>query len=116
MKEVVDLRKKREKHFRNDDGSFVAYMYDEDVHYLKDGKYVDIDNTLISKDNSYENKDNDFKVKFDGKSLFELSKGSHLLKLSLLDDVELKMEKDGENIKFINIFDGIDFILKLRLI
>ena len=113
MKEVVDLRKKREKHFRNDDGSFVAYMYDEDVHYLKDGKYVDIDNTLISKDNSYENKDNDFKVKFDGKSLFELSKGSHFLKLSLLDDVELKMEKDGENIKFINIFDGIDFIYNL---
>ena len=113
MKEIIDLRKKREKHFRNDDGTFVAYMYDEDVHYLKDGKYEEIDNTLISKDNSYENKNNSFKVRFDGKSLYELFKDTHFLKVHLYDNKDLQLEKDGESIKYINTYDGIDFVYNL---
>ena len=65
MKEIIDLRKKREKHFENKDGTITAYMYDYDIHFLKNNKYEEIDNTLIEKANHYENKNNDLKVIFD---------------------------------------------------
>ena len=43
------------KHFRRSDGSYVAAIYSEPVHYEKDGKLLDIDNTLVEKDGYYTN-------------------------------------------------------------
>lgn len=45
----------RVKHFRRSDGSYVAAIYSEPVHYEKDGKLLDIDNTLVEKDGYYTN-------------------------------------------------------------
>ena len=33
MKELINLRKPREKHFLNEDGTITTYVYDQDIHY-----------------------------------------------------------------------------------
>ena len=52
MKELKHLRKRNEKHFLNDDGTISLYLYNNDIHYLKNGEYLDIDNALIEKENT----------------------------------------------------------------
>lgn len=51
------------KHFRRSDGSYVAAIYSEPVHYEKDGKLLDIDNTLVEKDGYYTNTANSLVVR-----------------------------------------------------
>ena len=51
------------KHFRRSDGSYVAAIYSEPVHYEKDGKLLDIDNTLVEKDGYYTNTANSLMVR-----------------------------------------------------
>ena len=58
MKDIIDLRKRREKHFKNDDGTFSVQLYNEDIHYKYDGKYYDVDNTLVDEGNFYVNRTN----------------------------------------------------------
>ena len=49
MHEVESLREESVKHFRLEDGSYVAAQYNYPVHYAdEDGKWQDIDNTLES--------------------------------------------------------------------
>ena len=67
MKELIDLRKPREKHFLNPDGTFTVQMYDHDIHYLKNGKYEEIDNQIHESDAYYENRTNSFRIRFDKK-------------------------------------------------
>ena len=43
--EVESLRDEYTKHFRREDGSFVAAVYNEPVHYQKNGEWKEIDNT-----------------------------------------------------------------------
>ena len=64
MKELKNLRKPREKHFLNENGLITAYMYNEDVHYLKNQEYHEIDNSLIEKENYFQNKENSFQAHF----------------------------------------------------
>ena len=64
MKELVNLRKEREKHYLNEDGTITAYMYNEDIHYLDNGEYKEIDNSLIEENEFITNKNNNFKIKF----------------------------------------------------
>ncbi len=47
--EVENLRDEYTKHFRCADGSFVAAVYNEPVHYLNGEKWEEISNTLTSK-------------------------------------------------------------------
>ena len=51
--ELINKRKKREKHFLQEDGTIIAKIYDSDIHYLKNDKYEEIDNRFI-KDNNKE--------------------------------------------------------------
>ena len=44
--ELLEKRKAKEKHFLQEDGSIVAVMYNDNVHFKKNGKYEEIDNTL----------------------------------------------------------------------
>ncbi len=50
--EVESLRDEHTKHFRCEDGSFVAAVYNEPVHYLEDNEWKEIDNTLVNESNS----------------------------------------------------------------
>ena len=45
--ELIEKRSNDTKHFRMSDGSIKACVYPHDVHYLKNGNFEDIDNTLI---------------------------------------------------------------------
>ena len=51
--EVTEYRDEREKHFRMEDGSFIAVDYGVPVHYALDEEtWVDIDNTLVLQSSS----------------------------------------------------------------
>lgn len=62
--EINSLRGINEKVFKKIDGSFELSVYNDAVHYLNNGKYEDIDNTLVEQGNGYVNKANDFSIKF----------------------------------------------------
>ncbi len=62
--ELIDKRKNREKHFLQENGEIIARMYEEPIHFLKNGKYEEINNTLILKDDYYINQNNAYKVWF----------------------------------------------------
>lgn len=52
--EVIELRDESVKHFKLEDGSYVAVQYDTAVHYLDgNGRWQDIDNTLSSNGSEY---------------------------------------------------------------
>ena len=46
LKEVVEKRESNTKHFLMDDMSYEAAVYPEPVHYLENGQWKDIDNSL----------------------------------------------------------------------
>ena len=50
--EVVSLRGEYTKHFRREDGSFVAAIYNEPVHYQKNGVWEEVDNTIMVTNNT----------------------------------------------------------------
>jgi hypothetical protein len=57
VSEETDLREANTKHFRNADGSFVAAVYPQAVHYKdRNGEWQEIDNTLIDNGDFYEPK------------------------------------------------------------
>jgi RHS repeat-associated protein len=81
-KELTEQRTINSKKYEKDDGSYEVAEYKTPIHYLDNGKWEDIDNSLQdSKDDGYlENKQNDFKI--------EISKNSSTQKL-----VDLKKDK-----------------------
>ncbi|MGY0374216.1 polymorphic toxin type 8 domain-containing protein [Clostridium sp. JNZ J1-5] len=73
VKEEEDKREENIKHFLLEDNTYEAVIYKDPVHYKENGKWQDIDNTLVeAKDDQgnsiLENKKNDFKVKIAKKS------------------------------------------------
>lgn len=115
--ELINKRKRNEKHFLQEDGTIVAKIYGDDVHYLKNGKYEEIDNTLVEDGDSYTNKSNDYKIHFEKKSknsLMNLEKESHYLNIKLKEANEIQISKRKgisklmEEVSYDNIYDGID--------
>ena len=45
--EEKTLRDEYTKHFRREDGSFIAAVYSEPVHYIRNGEWRDVDNTPV---------------------------------------------------------------------
>lgn len=90
--EVVEKREQYTKHFVKDDGTYVACVYPEAVHFEQDGRWEEIDNTLIEiKDAetgpAFRNKNNSFDVHFaktarNGK-LVTLNKGDYEISWSI---------------------------------
>jgi RHS repeat-associated protein len=84
--EVTEKRDRNTKHFIKDDYTYEADVYPYAVHYIKDGKWEDIDNNLveaIDDENApiLQNKVNDFAVKFakksDSKKLVRIQKDKY---------------------------------------
>lgn len=50
--ELVEKREENVKHFMKDDGTFVAMMYNNPVHYKEGSEWKDIDNTLVEKEDA----------------------------------------------------------------
>lgn len=116
--ELINKRKPREKHFLQPDGTIIAKLYDKDIHYLKNNKYEEIDNTLIKKNGYYENNNNDYKVVFyeenDGKPLMRMEKNDFYLDLNIKGSRKTKLKKKDKVSKFVeevaykNVLDNID--------
>lgn len=66
--EDISRRTENEKHFIMSDGSMTAVMYSEDVHYLKDGKYEEIDTSLTDGTDEYSIKSSPIDIKFSKKA------------------------------------------------
>ena len=86
--EVTEMREENIKHFRLEDGSYVAVMYDQPVHYYdEDSSWVDIDNSLT--EGASEIYTSDARIKFAKKitgngNLFTLHSGDGKITLSLV--------------------------------
>lgn len=115
--EIIEKRKPKEKHYLMEDGSFLVEMYDEDIHFLKDGKFEEIDNTLILKDGYFINKNNDYTASFTSsvnKNIMKIQKQDHFINIRIdkCNDFDIKT-KDTDNkliskISYINVLDNID--------
>lgn len=114
MKELKHLRKRNEKQFLNDDGSISLYLYNNDIHYLKNGEYLEIDNTLVEEENNIINKENNFHTRFtkDTKTnlLVDITKDNYYLKIYLMKSKNnvMNMKRNKNNIKLENILEDID--------
>lgn len=118
MKEIEILEKRgpKEKHFLREDGCMKAIIYNEDIHYLKNGKYEEIDNTIVEEDTFYTNKSNSYKVKFnkkEAKNLMEVEKDEHYLKIKLIDNKIEKISISKNEFKYVDILNTIDVDYKV---
>ena len=118
--ELTDKRTEKGKHFRMDDGSFIAVDYGEAVHYSTDGgeTWEDIDNTLLlpgknlteasvagadaveAKENLYWAKNGDvargFSPDLSSGLLFSASNGNYGLRMGLVDNSDSR--EAGSNV------------------
>ena len=95
LDEDVTLREPSVKHFRLQDGTYIAATYAEPVHYLNDGIWVDIDNRIFEAGNNPDdivlrNTDNPFGVEFatksDSSKLVSLTSGEYKISWSLVSN------------------------------
>lgn len=115
--ELIGKRKAREKHFLKQNGVIEAQVFDEDIHFLKDGTYEEIDNTLIDIGNYYINKNNAYKVTFAKTSKDELTNisiGDNYIKTKLVNcnlsqlTENITESKLHKNVCYPDIIDNVD--------
>jgi len=87
-KELKEYRTSNSKHYLKKDGTIEVEIYHDPIHYLNNGKYEEIDNTLVTNDKGYINNQNDFKVQFHDcvdTELLSVSLDDNYLSMSFLD-------------------------------
>ena len=135
--EITSKREKNIKEFMTANGTYLAAVYPSAVHYLDNGTWKDIDNSLVSAKDEYnndilENKANSYKIKIAKsskannfvriqKDKYELSWGidnQNQVLSSVLDkvkdpeasmDANVQLENINSNVQFKNIYQDIDF-------
>lgn len=120
--ELIEKRKPREKHFLQENGEIIAKIYGEDIHYLKDGRYEEIDNTLIQDENGFSNKSNSYKVHFNKEiknSIMRMESNGHFIDIklkktqnSLLKKLK-QFSKFTDEVKYENVQENIDLDYKV---
>ncbi len=119
--ELIHKRRPREKHYLREDGTIIAKIYDTDIHYQKNGRYEEIDNTLIKEKDCYVNKSNDYKVFFkecSKDSLIKIVKDNNYLDMKLKEsnnvkfNKKIKLNKFVEDVYYNNILNNIDIDYK----
>ena len=117
--ELIEKRKLREKHFLQEDGSIIAKIYDQPVHYKTNNKYIEIDNSLIKEGKELTNKNNSFKVKFNSDNLYSINVDKYFLNFKLfnIDHYNpIKMKSTNKLISYLNhknLLNGIDFMYEI---
>ena len=119
--ELIEKRKPREKHFLQEDGTIIAKIYNDDIHFLKNGKYEEIDNTLVEDSEFYRNKNNNFIVKFPKdttKKIFKLEKNGNYMEFNICNNnnisKKLRINPLIKNlIEFKNLMNNIDLDYKI---
>ena len=126
--EIEELRTETSKVYVDSNGTYSAEVELEPIHFKKDDKWLDIDNTLVTTSNGTEiaNKQNKFKVKFPNvpkkgnkAKLFNYQVGNHDVTISFIDDqqkpkvhkglLETTSEYKKNNLKFKNLYPGVTF-------
>lgn len=98
--EVESLREETVKHFRLEDGSYIAAQYKGPVHYLdENGAWQDIDNSLSLDGSEYST--SNAKIKFAKKitgneSLFTIHEGNYKLTMSLDNAIKKTVGSVGD--------------------
>ena len=113
--EIIEKRKPKEKHFLREDGTMKAIVYSEDIHYLKNGKYEEIDNSIIEEENYYRNRSNSYEVRFgkNKKNLIEINKDGYYLKINLINNKLNKIDINKSEFKCKNILSYVDIDYKV---
>ena len=128
-KEVVSMRTETAKVYENLDGTYTSEVFLEPIHFKKDEKWVDIDNTIYENAaGEFENKSNKFKVKFPKKpkenseaKLFTYEIDGHVVEVEFIDsskarpnvhngtqDINGTLEKD-KKVKYKDLYSGVTF-------
>lgn len=116
--EIKEKRGRKVKQYLHRDGTVTAKVFVDDIHFMKNGIYEEIDNTLVKENNYYVNKDNDYKVYFCEKNkdyLMKMEKDKHYLNIKLdnSNDVEITINKTKSKLRssliYKNILDNINF-------
>ena len=117
--EVESLREESVKHFRLEDGTFIAVQYDDAVHRLDEsGKWQDIDNTLVSDGQFFSNARVKFAKKTNGsEKLVTIHDGNYKLTLSLdgankkvngvINDYETTLENNQNDLYKMTTLDNL---------
>ncbi len=121
-REIKKFRTLNSKHIIQEDKTIQVQIYNENVHYLENGEYKDIDNTIIEEKDRLKNKFNDFKVAFNkNDGSIDISKNNKVINMSLesanMKTYELSKDKKLKNIdkvKFNNVFNNIDVIYEIH--
>lgn len=121
--EIIGKRKPREKHYLKENGIIEAQLFDQDIHFLKNGIYEEIDNTLIKKNEIYENRNNSYKVQFnvnnENNKIYKIEKGEYYLEFFLnkhnkYNEEIVNKSKTLSEIIYHNILKNVD--LKYEII
>ncbi|MBE6150540.1 MAG: DNRLRE domain-containing protein [Firmicutes bacterium] len=116
--EIKEKRGRKVKQYLHRDGTITAKVFCDDIHFMKNGIYEEIDNTLVKEKDYYVNKDNDYKAYFYKKtkdSLIRIEKDKYFLNIKLdnCNDVEIDINKNKSKLRseliYRNILDNIDF-------
>lgn len=114
--ELKKLRKRREKHFLQENGNIVVNVYDEDIHFKNEYEYEEIDNTLILENNYYTNKKNEYHTYFYNNYndyLMIIKKEDYYIKFKLENCNKILLKKEEETIYYRDLLKDIDFKYKL---
>ncbi len=118
--ELKNKRQRREKQFLQEDGSVILKLYNEDIHFKKNDRYEEIDNTLILKGNSYINKANNYQVIFNRDNntneLYEIKKDNYYISFSLknIKNKKVVKKRTSSSLKYLNALkDGdIEYLVQ----
>ncbi len=109
--EILEKRKEKEKHFLQENGDIIARVYSDNIHFFKDNKFEEIDNTLIKTDNYYTNINNDYKVYFGENSrngLMKIKVLDDYINIYLKDSSETYLTNNSDSVIYEDIIKGID--------
>ena len=121
-KELKQFRMLNSKHILQKDKTIKVQIYNENIHYLENGEYKEIDNRIIDKSEILENKSNDFKVIFNkNDESITISKNDKVINLSLENSnmVNYEFSKDMkirkiDSIKFNKVLNDTDIIYEIH--
>ena len=92
--EIESERTENTKHFRMSDGTFMAATYPEPVHYMVDGEWEEIDNTLVEK--TVDGTDYYVNEKASNKVAFSQVLSDEAVKIQDSDGYEISLTPIGE--------------------
>lgn len=92
--EIESKRTENTKHFRMSDGTFMAATYPEPVHYMVDGEWEEIDNTLVEK--TVDGTDYYVNEKASNKVAFSQVLSDEAVKIQDSDGYEISLTPIGE--------------------